>query len=464
MKSGRLQRKFYDFVDDNQLLENCRTVVAAVSGGVDSMCLLDLLLAGRERWKIEIVVVHFNHQLRGSEADRDEELVRKFCNGHALQFFRETTDVRKIAADRKISLEMAGRDLRYTFFRKIADGYKQAVTATAHTLDDQAETVLLRMLKGSGLQGLSGIAVRRENIIRPLLFAAKTELYEYAQQRQLPFAEDRTNALFDCQRNIIRNRLLPEIKNNLNPNIVCTLANLAQILGEAHQYIAETAHTALNNLIVSSDSEQIVLDKSGLKTYFIGIEKEIVWQGLQKLADAIQPLSYKRMNALMSLVNNGKTGRRFVVNEEILALTDRERLILQRNSRADWPEMDFTPGQTVENDYFTFTTEMRDTGEFRPCSRRSTTEFVDLDRLGNDLQIRHWRKGDRITPLGMHQSRNISDIFVDLKMPLTRKYQLPILTSGDKIVWVCGLTLSDEFKILPTTKTVLKLTYKEKHL
>jgi tRNA(Ile)-lysidine synthase len=462
MKSGSLQRKFYDFVDDNHLLVKCQTVVAAVSGGVDSMSLLDLLMASRERWQVGIVVAHFHHQLRGAEADRDEELVRKFCAEHKIPFFRDTAEVRKIARQRRVSPEMAGRDLRYAFFQKIANNYPGSVIATAHTLDDQAETILLRMLKGSGLQGLSGIAPRRGNIIRPLLFAAKTELYEYARERQLPFAEDHTNALLDCQRNIIRNQLLPGIKNKINPNIATTLANLAQNLGEARQYLAEAARIALDDLIISADSEQIVLDKSGLKTYFIAVEKEIIWQGLQRLAGSVPTLSFKRMNALMNLVNNGKTGRRFVVENAIMALIDRERLILHRNSCADWPEANFFPGQTVTNAYFTLSTEVLDVSHFRRSARRSQTEFIDLDRLDNELILRHWRKGDRITPLGMDKPKKVSDIFIDLKVPLMLKCQIPVLVSGPKIVWLAGLVLADEFKVSATTKMILKLTYEEK--
>ncbi|HNZ36660.1 MAG TPA: tRNA lysidine(34) synthetase TilS, partial [Candidatus Marinimicrobia bacterium] len=170
MKPTTLQRKFVEYVEQNHLLNDVRTVVAAVSGGVDSMCLLDLLMSEKKRWDIEIVVAHFNHQIRGPEADSDENLVRQFCDNHSLPFFSAAENVPKIARAKRISLEMAGRELRYAFFQKIAADFPNSIIATAHTLDDQAETILLRMLKGTGLQGLSGIAMRRENIVRPLLF------------------------------------------------------------------------------------------------------------------------------------------------------------------------------------------------------------------------------------------------------------------------------------------------------
>ncbi|MFA4920809.1 MAG: tRNA lysidine(34) synthetase TilS [Candidatus Neomarinimicrobiota bacterium] len=463
MKAPGLMRKFTSFVEDNRLLDDVRTVIAGVSGGVDSMCLLDLLLARRSRWEIEIVVAHFNHQIRGALADRDEELVRRFCAERSLTFLVERADVPKMARKRRISLEMAGRELRYAFFQKIAEGYPGGVVATAHTRDDQAETILLRILKGGGLHGLSGITLKRDNLVRPLLFAGKDELYAYAREKKLAFVEDHTNLIDDCERNFIRNQLLPAVKRELNPNVAETLANLAQILSEARQILMESARPALASLIINANAEQIVLDKSGLKTYFIGIEKEIIWQCLQRLAGAIQPLSFKRMNALTNLVNEGATGRRMTLEQGITVLVDRDRVLFQRAVGADWAQATVSPGEKIENEWFTFTSELLDVNDFKKGERRSGTEFVDFDRIGSRLNLRHWQKGDRMLPLGMRQSRKVSDIFVDLKIPLTHKTRIPLLCSDNDVIWLCGLKLSEKFKITDRTRTVLKLTYEEKH-
>ncbi|HPC36423.1 MAG TPA: tRNA lysidine(34) synthetase TilS [Candidatus Marinimicrobia bacterium] len=464
MKPTTLRRKFVEYVEQNRLLNGGQTVIAGISGGVDSMCLLDLLISEKKRWKIEIVVTHFNHQIRGTEADSDEELVRRFCDNHSLPFFSAMENVPKIARAKRISLEMAGRELRYAFFQKIAAGYPNSVIATAHTLDDQAETILLRMLKGTGLQGLSGIAMRRENIIRPLLFATKAELYGYARTRELPFAEDRTNLCNDYERNFIRNQILPAVEDTLNPNIRATLANLAQNLDEAHQFMVAFAGKALESLIIKADSEQIVLDKSGLKNYFIAVEKEIIWQCLQRLDGVIKPLNFKQMNQLIKLVNAGETGRRMKIAGEITVLVDRERLILQRDLASDWSDLTIFPGEKIENEFFTFSSELMDVSNFRPGKRRSGVEFIDFDLVGNNLGLRHWQRGDRMIPLGMNQSKKISDILVDLKVPLTDKNSIPVFYSEYKIIWLCGLTLSDEFKVTSKTKTVLKLIYKGKKI
>jgi len=462
MKTGGLQRNFIDFVEDNRFLDGVQTVILAVSGGVDSMTLLSLFKACAARWNIDIIAAHFNHQLRGVEAERDEKLVKDYCAEHQIPFVAESAKVRAFAREKRISLEMAGRELRYAFFRKVAANYPDSVIATAHTIDDQAETIMLRMLKGSGLQGLSGIPLKREIIIRPLLFVTKSELYDYARTMKLPYGEDRTNFLIDCDRNVIRNRILPEVKQRLNPQIVTTLAALAQNLAEAHQFIADTASQALMTLIVNTDTNQIVLEISGLKTYFIGIEKEIIWQCLQQLASDIQTLSHKRMNSLLKLVNNGQSGRQVLLSHGITVMIDRERLILRREQKDDWPETAIRPGQPVENEYFYFNSEPVDVARYQRQAHRSATEFVDIDRVGENLYLRHWQHGDKMTPLGMQQSRKISDLFVDLKIPRHRKNNIPILTSDDKIVWLCGLIISEEFKITSTTKTALKLNYKEK--
>lgn len=462
MKASGFLRKFTDYVESNHLLDHVQTVIAGVSGGVDSMSLLDLLLSRQKRWNIKIVVAHFNHQIRGAMAERDEELVRQFCFRKSLIFFSERADVPKIARKRQISLEMAGRELRYAFFAKIAQGYPGGVVATAHTLDDQAETVLQRILKGAGLQGLSGISSKRNNIVRPLLIATKADLYTYAREKELPFVEDHTNLINDCERNIIRNQVLPAIRRDLNPNITVTLGNLAQILSEARQVIMESARPALESCLIKADAEQIVLDKSRLKTYFIGIEKEIIWQCLQKLTATLQPLSFKRMNALLNLVNEGATGRRMKIGDRITILSDRNRLIMRRDSGSNWEDMMIVAGQKIDNESFVFTSELMNVNNFKKGKRHSGTEYIDFDRIGNGLSLRHWQKGDRIVPLGIRQSRKISDVLVDLKIPLIQKNQIPLLYSENKIIWLCGLTLSEEFKITRKTKTILKLTYKEK--
>lgn len=458
-----LYEHFNEFVSRHNLLKKSDVVIAGVSGGVDSMVMLYCLLNYRKENAIRLVVVHLNHQIRGSESDRDERLVSDYCQINNCDFICKSVNVQNLARNRGLSLEAAGRAARYHFFRKISLQYPGSVIATAHTADDQVETILLRLLKGTGLNGLRGIRLKRGNIVRPLLFAFKSELYEYARSNGVPFSEDHTNRDTAIPRNYIRHSLLPVIKSEINPAADNAILHFHEIITDLTRMTRQIARRAFHSCLIRQSSAEIALDISRLKRYFNTVIFEVILESLRILQPKKPPaIDYNIMHNLLTLLNSGRTGAHQKITTQIHAIRNRNELIIGMSKAPDWHSVAVTPGQFHKNDYFCFKTEIVPVEEFKSAQKDPNIEFVDLHKLSDaPLRLRPWQKGDRIVPLGNSHSKKVSDIFIDQKIPLPKKKRIPLLTCGDSIVWICGMKLSDEYKVVPSTTRLLKLTYEE---
>jgi len=457
---------FYDnfsaFLTQYALIKKNSTVIAGVSGGVDSMVMLKCLIEYRKESKINLIATHLNHQLRDQAADLDEATVQNFCQKTDCEFVSKKVNVKEIAKKRHISLEMAGRDMRYQFFKEVGDKYPNPLIATAHTADDQVETVLYRILKGTGINGLQGIRVKRENIIRPLLFARKRDVYSYAKEHHIPYREDHTNTDTAIPRNFIRQTLLPSIRSEINPSVERSILHLAEIFSDLDQLNKTSAKNALKKCLVRQKSTEIALDISHLKKYLNSVIFEVIRESLNILRSNITTIDYNIMNNIVTLIHSGKTGNIQKISDNISALLNRNELIIRKNDSYNWTEFDITPGQNYSNACFNFSTEVLSISEFKADNKDKNTEFVDIDKIaGSPLFLRSWQKADRIVPLCSSHSKKVSNIFVDQKVAFHKKEQIPLLISGKSIVWVCGYKLSDLYKIDTTTTRVLKLIYED---
>ena len=456
---------FYDrfsaFLAHHQLINNNSTVIAGVSGGVDSMVMLYCLTKYREEESINLIAAHLNHQIRGKAAEADETTVRNFCMKNNCDFVTKSVNVPTLAADQGISLEMAGRAARYRFFSEIAEKYPNSLIATAHTADDQVETILFRIFKGTGIRGLQGIPVRRNNIIRPLLFANKSDLYTCARENDIPFNEDHTNTDDTIPRNYIRQALIPSIKSTINPSLERSVLHLSEIFSDITNITEKTTAEALKQCVLRQTSAEIALDISRLKKYFNVIKYEVIRDSVNNLHPDSAEINFSIMERLVRLMNSGQTGRRQRISDDVTALVNRNELIIQKSESHPWAGFNIQPGKTYSNEVFDFQSEILNKIDFKPDRNDKNTEYVDLNKLHNQtLSLRPWQTGDRMIPLGGSQSKKISDIFIDQKVPLHEKGRIPILLSGDSIVWVCGYKLSDTFKIDSKTNHILKLMYR----
>jgi len=457
-----LYKSFYAFLAQYALLKKNSTVIAGVSGGVDSMVMLKCLLEYRKEMKINLIATHLNHQIRGRAADLDEAIVRNFCQENDCEFVSKTVNIKEMARKRHVSVEMAGRDARYQFFKEVGENYPNPLIATAHTADDQVETVLYRILKGTGINGLQGIRVKRDNIIRPLLFARKTDIYAYAKENHIPFREDHTNTDTTIPRNYIRQTLIPSIKSKINPSVKRSILHLSEVFSDLDQLNKTSAKKALKKCLIRQTSTEIALDISHLKKYFNSVIFEVIRESLSILHSNATTIDYNIMNNISSLIHFGQTGNIQKISDNITVSLNRNELIIQKNDPQNWTGFEIIPGKHYSSAFFNFRTEVLSICKFKPDNENRNVEYVDFDKIAvSPLFLRPWQKAERVVPLGSSHSKKVSDIFIDQKVALHKKEQIPILICGKSIVWVCGYKLSDLYKIDSTTTQILKLIYEE---
>jgi len=451
--------RFHEYSRRRRLIQERDKIVVAVSGGADSIVLLDLLAKEQRSLGLSIIVAHFNHQLRGKESDGDEQHVAQCARHHGFELYVERAHTDEYARHSKLGIQDAARKLRYEFFDKLllSSGFDKV--ATAHNANDNAETILLNLFRGAGVQGLSGIPVFREDkkIIRPLLFALRSEVEEYAKQEQLSFRTDSSNLTDHYTRNFIRHNILPPIIEKVNPNVVQTLHRSAELFRELEAFLTYTARQSFELMIAKRTDEELHLAIPRLRGTPILLQQYVIMLAAEDFAH--RKLEYEQVNGILDLTD-GLTGTWVALSKEYVVFRDRENLVFRKSEAARDFKITVQPNHRYEFNAFKFSSEVVDEAEIK-LNRGSSVEFVDADRIhSKDLVLRTWSEGDAFVPLGMKASKKISDFFVDARIPIYDKHRIPILETRDgEVVWICGQRIDDRFKITGDTKRVLKLEF-----
>ena len=436
-----MHNQFVQFIKDKQLFSANQKVLLAVSGGIDSMVLLHLF----EKSEFDYGVAHCNFKLRGSQSDEDEKLVREQVEMHGAPVFFETFETEEYAKINGISIEMAARELRYDFFEKIRVEKGFDCIATAHHQDDLIETFFLNLSRKTGIKGLTGIKEKSGNIIRPLLFANRTEIEQFAAQHFIDFREDASNNEIVYQRNFIRHKILP-LFSSLNPafrkNMLANIANLRD---------AENVYDAF----ISSENKEVIRNTDEGLVFQIGALKKTSFPHLV-LLETLKDYGFNP--AVTGEIYNGldsDSGKQYF-SPTHRVVKDREKLFVlplkDKKERIFYIEKDdielFEP--------FDITLVKMDVKDLK-LSKQANVASLDLEKLEFPLLIRKWRQGDYFQPLGMDGFKKLSDFFIDRKIPVHEKENTWLLCSGQKIIWVMGHRIDNRFKITPETRQILKI-------
>jgi tRNA(Ile)-lysidine synthase len=450
-------------------------VVAAVSGGPDSVALASILAELQRPGRFELVAIaHFNHRLRGVEADADEEFCRSFAKRLSVGFVSESADVRAAARDSKRSVEDTARRLRYEFLERARLSQAADLIAVGQTRDDQAETFLLRLLRGAGTRGLRGILERRGTVVRPLLEIGRPELHAWIEARSLTYRVDATNADLQIPRNRIRHDILPRLEA-LAPGASETLARTARLLEADDDYLDSRAIEAAAEIVLVDESSApgvngpaIGLNLVGLRKLHPAIARRVVRRTLAAVAPG-RYLTLKHVDAVLSLDSGSLDLPDAVAQVDPVRQTLTVRPL--KSASASAPEVPGSnvfryplsiPGEAlIPESGVAIAAEVVGSSVERP-QRSSASVYVNAEAVAEGLWVRGRLAGDRLRPLGLGGTKKLQDYFVDRKVPRDERDRVPLVVDGrNRIVWVVGHTIAEEFAVTAGGGAVLLLKVRQ---
>lgn len=442
-------QKVWQFIRKHDLLDQKQKVIVAVSGGIDSIVLLDFFLWARALKKIEFVVAHANFQLRGKESDSDENFVRKLCTKNNIPFYSERFKTTSIAKNTKRSIQETARDLRYMFFDTLRKSLSADCIATAHNANDNAETVLMNLFRGSGIEGMAGIPVRRGPIIRPFLCVSRKEIVDYARIKKLRFREDSSNRHNEYTRNYLRNKIIPKIERRINPSLTEALTKTAEIFQQHADFIDEMIQQYSASVLSGSE-----INIRQLEQHHPFLQQLLIHRLLTE--HYIEP-RYETIISVLELrrAQKGKTvdlDKRYVAER-----TENTILIRTRTNHEAFYYQLITEG-TIQNEHFVFSMKKSAVPD-NTFNSNSSEEYVDASAVQFPVIVRSWKKGDVFIPLGLKGKKKLSDFFGEKKYSSRQKSEIPVVESGNKIMWVAGERLDDRFKITQKTAAAYHLTF-----
>jgi tRNA(Ile)-lysidine synthase len=463
-----MKHKVKNFIQKENLLSPGERILVAVSGGPDSVTLLHLLYELRDELQVQLEVAHLQHGIRGEEAKEDARFVAELTESLKLPFHLKEIDLPRMKSNAgRGNLEAWAREERFRFFAEVARERKLDNVATAHTQDDQAETVLMWLLRGTGMKGLGGMSpVHRHRVaagdstdtltvIRPLLEVSKTEIVEYLDERKLNYSVDRSNLDSSLLRNWIRLELLPKIQKRVGAGFSTRLSQQAELLRDEDFLLEELARKSYEAM---RDSQG--LSRAALMREPKALQRRILRHWIGCTRGHLRGLEFVHIDEFLRLMNEGPPQSRLSIPGGWELVREYDRIKLAKASRSlkrICYSYHFTIGTLlrIPEAGMQLSSQQVDT-PFGPKATDPLESMFDLGELPGPLVVRNFRRGDRFRPLGMSgHHKKLKDLFIDMKVPLSVRATLPLLTTGDEILWLPGYARSDVARLTDKTKSVL---------
>ena len=443
-----LLKDFKEYIKKERLFQPKDKLLLAVSGGVDSVVLCELCYQA----KLPFAIAHCNFQLRGAESERDEQFVTALAKKYAAELFLNRFDTEKYAAENKLSIQVAARNLRYNWFNEIIDSdsfiddignKKLGKILTAHHADDNVETLLMNFFKGTGINGMKGILPKQGRLIRPLLFAYKKDLAEFATANDLSFVEDSSNISDKYTRNYFRNQLIPIIQQ-VFPKVTENLRDNLERFREIDMIYSEAILQHKEKLLVYKGEEVHipVLKLKGMRpiatvVYEIIKDYDFTAHQVNDVIGLLDSDSGKYINSSTHRIFKNRNW--LIIN--LLNNSVAKNILIENEAH----ETSFEEGKLIISNY-----------ELNKINQSLSIAQLDFAKIKFPLVLRKWKQGDYFYPLGMQKQKKISRFLIDQKLSLTQKEKIWVLEMDKKIVWVVGMRIDDRFKITPQTKNILE--------
>lgn len=446
------------YIKKQELLKSGDRVIAGVSGGADSMCMLLILLSLKQELDLDIIVAHVNHGIRGEEAKRDADFVEAFCADKGLAFELANADIPRIAKETGTTSEEAGRNYRYSFFCELAEKYSAEKIAVAHNSDDNAETVLFNIFRGSGIGGLKGILPKRSisgkgskyTLIRPVLALSRAEIEEGLKEAGQDFCTDRTNNEDTYARNRLRNTILPMARDNINANVYGHIESLSRQAASVHDFIEQETdkYASCINPITDEDGRKtgVSIDiPSTVKLHRV-LKQSLIRRAFEMVSGRLKDVEETHIEAIEDLINK-QSGKRISLPYNITATRVYDSIIL--SSEGSFETLDNVSDHGIT---------------WEICNREDLTieipkeqyvKWFDYEKTGDDLEVRTCRDGDYLLIGKEGHKKSLSRFMIDNKIPLQERDKIPLLATGSHVLWVVGYRQDESCFVTASTKRVL---------
>lgn len=426
------------------MLENCDRIVVGLSGGADSVCLLSVLNSLKAEYGFSLVAAHINHGIRGAEAQRDEESCKRLCESLDVPLEILHADIPTLSKQQGIGEEECGRIVRYNFFRSLAG--KRGKIATAHNLNDNAETLLLNLVRGAGAKGACGIPPVRDNIIRPLIETDRESIEKYCEENELQYVTDSTNLECEYSRNKIRIKVLPTLCE-INQNAVGALSGFASRMREQEAFLEGVVNEKYSLCVKNS-----VLYEAEFSALDIFLKKRIAGRFLSELSHG--EVEAKHIDDFLRFVGSGKA----LVTASATEIVSRDGKIFKKPEQAEQFSVDFSlEDKAVNLPFCEISIEEYDTKDLQNLNKDMLDNLIDCDKISNTLILRSRKDGDKFTFSKRRVTKTVKKLFNEDKIPPEVRNRMVILDSDGEVVWLSGYGTNKKFRIGADTKKAIKL-------
>ncbi|MDX1905207.1 MAG: tRNA lysidine(34) synthetase TilS [Thermonemataceae bacterium] len=430
---------FQKFLREKNLLEPNEKTLLAVSTGIDSMVMLHLFILA----KLPFGIIHCNFSLR-PEAEEEGIFIKNLAQERQIPFYYRKFDTLTFAQAEGISIQMAARKLRYAFFEEIRQTYQYDYIATAHHLDDSLETALLNLVRGSGIAGLRGILAKKNRLIRPLLFANKQEIIDFAQKENIFWLEDSSNTLTKYKRNFIRKKVIPLLKE-LNPDLLTSFQRNSSKL-QYTEHIYQLYFQKIKKKYIHKENKCIFLNTNHIHSFVA------LYELLRKYGFTLQ-----QSEQMLASQHSGKD----FFSKKYWAVLDRKQIVICPISYQNRPTDIFEVpiNASLQTDFFSIETKIIENKNFEYLEKNTHIAYLDYEKLTLPLKIRLWQQGEKFVPFGMKKNKKVSDFLIDAKIPKNIKNRIFVVLSKNEIVYLAGLRSSNEFCVKTQSKLILQIRY-----
>ena len=444
--------KIKENIEKYKLLECNDKVLVGVSGGPDSVALLHVLKRLQPIYNLTLSICHLNHQLRGEDADADAYFVETLGQQLGIKTYIYSRNVSEYSKDHKMSFEEAARELRYECFRKVMQATQSNRLAIGQNKNDQVETFFLRAFRGAGLEGLTAIKHKRQDVIRPLLGISRDEIVAYIDRHHLEYRIDKTNYEVLYARNKIRNELVPYIKENFNENIIDQIYRSVQLLQEDLDFIDLSVDQIYQSMNLKKPRYEIDLNR--LRRLHESLRTRILRKMIEDFLGNLKEVSYGHIQDLNQVIFKGDHGKRIFIQDKVCFEISYEKLLVYQICDSKVLEA----RQFDVNQSFKWRNQVVIKVDSSPNNKSSDYITIDADKIKGQLYVRTRKPGDRFMPLGMAGHKKLKDFMIDLKIPLYKRDEILLLCDDEAIIWVVGYRMSEAYKV--SSKTQNKISFK----